>query len=30
VLLALFVALFRRRPVTQPGDPAPISAEPGI
>ena len=30
VLLALFVGLFRRRPVPMAGDPAPVSAEPGI
>jgi glycosyltransferase involved in cell wall biosynthesis len=30
VLLAVFVGLFRRRPVIEPGDPTPIAATPGI
>ncbi|HYM53870.1 MAG TPA: hypothetical protein VES97_00800, partial [Solirubrobacteraceae bacterium] len=30
VLLALFVGLARRRPVTDPGDGAPVSAEHGV
>ena len=30
VLLALFVGLFRARPVPEPGDPAPVRAEAGI
>jgi hypothetical protein len=30
VLLALFVGLARARPVPEPGDLAPVAAEPGI
>ena len=30
VLLALFVGMFRARPVPEPGDPAPVTAQPGI
>ena len=30
VLLAIFVGLFRRRPVVDPGDGAPVAAERGI
>jgi glycosyltransferase involved in cell wall biosynthesis len=30
VLLAIFVGLFRRRPVIEPGDRAPVAASPGI
>jgi hypothetical protein len=30
VLLALLVGLARRRPVVEPGDPAPVSAEHGV
>jgi glycosyltransferase involved in cell wall biosynthesis len=30
VLLALFVGLARRRPVVEPGDKAPVAAEPGV
>ena len=30
VLLAVFVGLFRARPVPEPGDNAPVAAEPGI
>jgi hypothetical protein len=30
VLLALIVGLARRRPVVDPGDQAPVAAEPGI
>ena len=30
VLLALFVGLARVRPVPEPGDAAPVAAEPGI
>ena len=30
VLLALFIGLFRARPVPEPGDAAPVSAKAGI
>jgi hypothetical protein len=30
VLLALFVGLFRRRPLPEPGQAAPVAAETGI